>query len=304
MVIFYMMLAIVSGFCMAFQSPTNATLSRHIGNLQATTISFGGGLICLAILMFIVGKGDLTQLVHTEWWQLMGGVYGVCIVLAITYSIPKLGAALTSTIIMLGQISMGIILDTFGLLNLEAMPLAGGRIIGCFVVLAGIILVYEGKRKNEKSRTLNKADIAVAVCTFASGLVGALQAPTNTALSSYIGMLEASFMSFATGFIFILVIALIATKGHFARGRQKGVEWWMTIGGTYGAAVVLINIVATPHLGVAALLITTMLGQLTAGTLVDSFGLMRAYKIKMNAWRYTGLAVIAAGVVITALANM
>ena len=304
MAIFYLMLAIVSGFCMAFQSPTNATLSRHIGNLQATTVSFGGGLICLTVLMFIIGSGDLTQVVNAEWWQLMGGVYGVCIVLAITYSIPRLGAALTSTIIMLGQITMGIILDTFGLLKLEAMPLAAGRIIGCIVVLAGIILVYQGKRKNEKSRTLNKGDIVVAVCTFVSGLIGALQAPTNTALAIHIGKLEASFMSFATGFIFILVIALIASKGHLLKGRQKGVEWWMTIGGTYGAAVVFINIVATPHLGVAALLITTMLGQLSAGTLVDSYGLMRAYKIRMNGWRYTGLAVIAVGVIITAIANM
>ncbi len=199
---------------------------------------------------------------------------------------------------------MGIILDTFGLLKLEAMPLAAGRVVGCIVVLAGIILVYQGKRMNEKSRTLNKGDIIVAVCTFLAGVVGALQAPTNTALALHIGKLEASFMSFATGFVFILVIALIATKGHLAKGRQSGVKWWMTIGGTYGAAVVFINIVATPQLGVAALLITTMLGQLTGGTLVDSYGWMRAYKIKMNAWRYVGLAVIAVGVVITAIAKM
>lgn len=299
-----MMLAIISGCCMACQSPTNATLSRHIGNLQATAVSFGGGIICLAIPMLIIGAGDLSQLVNVEWWQLLGGVYGVCIVLAITYAIPRLGAALTSTIVMLGQISMGIILDTFGFLKLEAMPLAAGRVVGCLVVLAGIILVYQGKRINEQSRTLNKGDIIIAVFTFMSGLVGALQAPTNTALAVHIGKLEASFMSLATGFIFVLILALIATKGHLAKNSKPGVEWWMTIGGTYGAAIVLINILATPHLGVAALLITTMLGQLTAGTIVDSYGLLRAYKIKMNVWRYVGLVVIAIGVVITAIAKM
>lgn len=41
MTIFYLFLAIFSGFCMSLQSPTNATLSRYAGNLQATSISFG-----------------------------------------------------------------------------------------------------------------------------------------------------------------------------------------------------------------------------------------------------------------------
>ena len=60
MTIFYLALAIVSGLCMAFQSPTNATLSRHVGNLQATCVSFGGGAICLLILMLIIGTGDIS----------------------------------------------------------------------------------------------------------------------------------------------------------------------------------------------------------------------------------------------------
>ena len=49
MAIFYLMLAIVSGFCMAFQSPTNATLSRHIGIPSIPVVSDGD----------FVGEGEL-----------------------------------------------------------------------------------------------------------------------------------------------------------------------------------------------------------------------------------------------------
>jgi len=120
----------------------------------------------------------------------------------------------------------------------------------------------------------------------------------------HIGRLEASFVSFATGFIFILLITLAVTKGRLMTERQKGIKWWMTIGGPYGATVVFINIVAVPHLGTAVLLICTMLGQLGSGMLIDAFGLLRTAKIKMNPWRYAGMLIIALGVVIIATAGI
>lgn len=304
MTVFYLLLAAAAGLCMAFQSPTNATLSRHIGNLQATTVSFGGGTLCLAVLVLAVGSGDLHQITEASWWQLLGGIYGVTIVLSVTYAIPRLGAALTSTILMLGQIIMGGMIDTFGLMQMEAVPMARGRVMGCLIVLAGIIFVYVGKRKQEEAKRLSRRTVLVIVCTFAAGVAGAMQSPTNTALALYVGKIEASLVSFGTGFVFILLITLIFTKGHLLANRQQGIKWWMTIGGTYGATVVFINIVSIPYLGAAVLMIATMLGQLCGGMLVDSFGLLRTAKIKMNAWRYAGMILIATGVIFVAAAKL
>ncbi len=299
--LFYIALAIAAGLCSAFQSPTNATLSRYTGNLQATCISFGGGALCLAVLTLTIGTGDIMKITETSWWQLLGGVYGVGIVLTITYAIPRLGAALASTILMLGQISMGTVIDTLGLMQMDRVPLAPGRVIGCFLVLVGIIMVYQGKRQQEKEKEYGIQTIVVVICIFLAGVGGAMQSPTNNALAMHVGKLESSFINFATGFLFILLITLMATKGRLLAERQKGIEWWMTIGGPYGATVVFINVVAVPHLGTAILLICTMLGQLGGGMLVDTFGLLRTAKIKMNSWRYAGILVIALGVVAVAI---
>lgn len=301
---FYMILAIGAGLAMAFQSPTNATLSRYVGNLQATCISFGGGVIALAVLVMLAGDGDLTKITDASWWQLLGGLYGVCIVLGITYAIPRLGAALTSTILMLGQITMGAFLDTFGLLQLQSMPLAPGRVAGCLIVLAGIIFVYIGKRKQENGKGPNKGNPAVITFLLLAGVAGALQSPTNMALAVHVGTIEASLVSFVVGFVLILVITLIATKGRPLQKKKEGIRWWMTTGGIYGGAAVFINIVTVPHLGSTFLLIATMLGQLSGGMLVDSFGLLRTAKIKSNGWRWAGMAIITAGVIIVALTKM
>lgn len=304
MTIVYLILAMISGLCMAFQSPTNATLSRYAGHMQATCISFGGGAVCLAILVLLIGEGDLSQITEAPWWNFLGGIYGVSIVLIITYAIPKLGAALTSTILMLGQIITGTILDTFGLLQLEAVPLAPARVAGGLIVLAGIVLVYIGKRKLENGSTYGKGASAMMILLLLAGTAGAVQTPTNNVLAMHVGRIEASFVNFLVGFVAIFVIALMTTKGHLLQNKNEGAQWWMMTGGIYGAAVVFINLVSIPFLGSTVLQIATMLGQLAGGMLVDSFGLLRTNKIKANSWRWAGMAIIAVGVIVVTLSKL
>lgn len=302
--IFYLILAIIAGFCTALQSPTNATLSRYAGHLQATCVSFGGGVICLTILTLAIGTGDFANITEASWWQLLGGFYGAFIVLAITFAIPKLGAALTSTILMLGQIVAAAILDGFGLMGLEAVGLEPARIAGCVVVFIGIVFVYVGKRKQENRTIDAKGNAGVIVALLLAGAAGAIQAPTNNALSMIIGRMEASLASMTVGFIFALIVTLITTKGKLLKNKQPGVKWWMLTGGVYGSAMVLIGMIAVPYLGAAILMIATMMGQLVGGMLIDSFGLLRTNRIKSNSWRWAGMVIIGVGVVITALTKL
>lgn len=304
MIAFYLILAMIAGFCTALQSPTNATLSRHVGHLQATCVSFGGGVICLAILMLTIGNGDLTKITDATWWEMLGGIYGAFIVLAITFAIPKLGAALTSTILMLGQISTAAVVDSLGLMGLDPVPFNPVRILGCVVVLAGIILVYIGKRKQENRAIQTEGTSGVIIALLLAGAAGTIQAPTNNALSMVIGKMEASFLSMSIGFVFALIVTLIVTKGNLMKNRQPGIKWWMLTGGVYGTAMVFIGMIAVQYLGSAILMIATMLGQLIGGMLVDSFGLLRTNKIKANSWRWAGMAIIGAGVVLTALTKL
>ena len=302
--IFYILLAITSGVCMAIQSPVNATLSRHAGHLQATTVSFGGGALVLGLLMLIVGTGDLSRLADAQWWQLLGGIYGIYIVLVITYGIPRLGAALTSTILTLGNLMTAAVLDTFGLMGLPKVELEPGRIVGILIVLTGVILVYIGKRKQETGGGRSKDQLKVILMLTLGGVAGAIQAPTNNALAGYVGTVEASFVSFTVGFLVILTIALIATKGHLLKDKKEGIEGWMLTGGIYGGAVVFINLTAIAALGSTVLQICTMLGQLSGGMAIDSFGLLRTNKIKANSWRWAGMIIIAIGVTIVALTKL
>lgn len=280
------------------QSPTNTELSRHVGNLQATTISFGGGMIILFVAVLLAGNGDLTAIGDASLWQVIGGLYGTFMVFVITVAVPVLGIALITTFIMLGQMFIGMLIDGFGLFLVPQSEISTARILGCIIVVIGIFFVLMGRRETAANVKMGLKTVAVSVLSFIAGIGGGIQAPTNAALSTHVGTLEASFISFTGGFIIIFTVTLIASGGKLKGLRSNGVKPWMVIGGFYGCFAVLSGIIATPVIGVALSLACTLLGQLACGILVDSTGILRSAKIKMNAWRIIGVLIISIGVIL------
>ena len=298
------LLVFTGGLCSAFQSPTNATLSTYVGNFQSATISFLGGVITLVIAVALLGNGDFTLITQAQWWQVIGGLYGAFMVLMITYTAPVLGIALTLTVNMFGQIVMGMIIDTFGLFMTDASPLSPLRVVGALAVGAGILLVYIGKNRQSNIADNKAKAILVGTLMFLAGVGAAIQTPTNAALAAQIGKLEASTVSFAGGFLALLIFTLITYRGKLKPVRGVGIRPWMVLGGVYGAIVVFVNIVGVPYLGAALVVATAMFGSLTGALFIDNYGWLRAARVDMNKWRYIGVGVIALGVILVTIARM
>ncbi len=302
--------AILAGLAFAVQGPTNTRLAGHIGNLPASAVSFGGGIIFLGTIALIFGDGDYTQVINAPWWTLSGGIFGACMVIIITLSVPLLGMAMTVTIIMTGQLIMGMVIDTLGLLGSRAVPVDQMRIIGCLILIAGLILVYIGKRQADESKTPSLRLVVIVMASFLAGAGGAIQASANSHLADYIGKLEASSMNFTEGLLFVLFVMLIQRivmacgvgkkrreeKEKISGGRSlKGIKPWMLLGGVYGGTGVCLNVIVTPIIGVALLVTANLFGEIGGGMFLDMFGILTE-KIKMNKWRYAGMLLIFIGV--------
>lgn len=305
MVIICVLLVLLGGFCLSFQSPTNTALSTYVGNFQSACISFGGGVIALGILVITLGQGDLSLITEVAPWQLLGGVYGAYMILIITFTTPIMGIAMTLTLSMFGQIVIGMVIDYFGLLGTEAQILSPLRVVGCVAVALGIYIVYRGRKKqhDQPEATMGKR-IAIGTLMFIGGVGGAIQSPTNAALAAHVGKLEASFISFLTGFLVLFIFTLIINRGKFRKMCGIGIKPWMLTGGLYGAAVVFFNIVATPYIGVTIVVSAAMFATLAGGLIIDRFGLLRAQVLRGNGLRTIGVVVIAIGVLIVTIAKL
>lgn len=295
-------LASATGLATAAQGSTNAALGRVVGSVQASWVSYTGGMLVFAIVCPLMGSGDITRAVGAEWWQLLAGAYGVYIVFMMAHSTPILGAALTSTLFMLGQLSGGMVVDAFGLFGAEAIPLSALRVGGCALAFLGIALVYVARNKSATHPSGAKGHYICVALALSAGLASAVQTPTNAALSSLTGVIESSTINFVVGFCVLSVVMVIVNRGRL--NSFKGSAPWKFTGGAYGAFGVPALTVATPILGVSLSLGFLMVAQLVGALLLDRFGWLETPKTPIAVLRIVGAIVLAIGIVLVTISKL
>ncbi|MBM7621528.1 transporter family-2 protein [Bacillus tianshenii] len=125
---------------------------------------------------------------------------------------------------------------------------------------------------------------------FLGGILGGIQAPVNSQLGKKIGSLEASFVSFFIGTLFLLLLTTFFGKGNLM--QLPHVPKWQLVGGFLGACFVTFVIMAVPKIGVALTIISLIIGQMIVSMVIDHFGLFGSAKIALNYQRLLGVVMM------------
>lgn len=143
----WLMLGFCFGFCPPVQTAINSALGQQLhSSFMASLVSFTVGTIALFILTLIFKRSLKMTTHHEQQGRLkpvyfIGGLLGVVFVTTNIILMPHLGAALTTIIVMLGQMLMGLIIDHFGLLGTHVNKVTTRKIIGITAILIGIIIL-------------------------------------------------------------------------------------------------------------------------------------------------------------------
>lgn len=143
-ILFFVLLAIVSGAVLPVQAGLNAKMGRAVGDpVYAALISFVIGSVGL-LLYALLAKVDLTQIsqsgsVHWSVWT--AGILGAFYVAAVIILVPKIGAALTFGLVVTGQLGLSLLLDHYGLLGLPVHAINWQRIMGVLLIIGGVLLI-------------------------------------------------------------------------------------------------------------------------------------------------------------------
>lgn len=132
----------------------------------------------------------------------------------------------------------------------------------------------------------------------AAGVGLAAQSAINARLGGAIGgqPVAASLISFAIGTLALGGLALAVVDWSAISSGANRAPWWSWLGGFIGAGFVLTTVMLAPRLGVANAFFLFVLGQLTAGLLIDGFGLFGLAHRAIAWWKFAGLGLMLGGV--------
>ena len=141
---FFIILALIAGIMAPTQAAINNKLASEIGGaILAAFVSFVIGSIALFLYILATGApiGNLASLRNASYISWTGGFLGAFFVAVSIVALPKLGVALTFSLIVAGQMLITLILDHYGLFGVPVKEVNVQRILGIVLIIAGVILI-------------------------------------------------------------------------------------------------------------------------------------------------------------------
>jgi transporter family-2 protein len=136
-------IGLLGGVAVGLQSPLASMLSQRLGVFESIFIVHIGGALIALIPLLYYGGGKLSQWRTVPWYALLAGAFGLVVIGAISYLIPRIGVAGSIITVVSGQMLVGTILDHFGWLGAMEHPLTLTRAVGMGIVLLGVWLTVK-----------------------------------------------------------------------------------------------------------------------------------------------------------------
>jgi transporter family-2 protein len=136
--------AVLAGAVLPLQAGLNVQLGKSVQQpIFAAFASFLIGSVGLFIYLLILkfDFGTMSQVKTVSPWVWIAGILGAFYVAAVIILAPKLGTALTFSLVVAGQMIVSIVFDHFGLFGLPVKTINFQRILGVLLLIAGVILI-------------------------------------------------------------------------------------------------------------------------------------------------------------------
>jgi transporter family-2 protein len=139
-----LLLAVIAGAVVPFQSAINANLTRGLGHpLWATLASLlvSIGVLLPIMLALRLPLPSLSFISKAPLWMWAGGAFGACFVALSLILLPKLGASGFIALALAGQVVAALVLDHFGWFGLVERHMTLPRVLGAVLLVAGVALI-------------------------------------------------------------------------------------------------------------------------------------------------------------------
>lgn len=301
----FFLLGIIGGMLIPVQTLINAKLNAHTHSMIYTSnISFFIGVIFLILLNLFINphlmslEVLLKQKVDVNWF--LGGILGVIYLTGNQFSLHKIGSSLTVIMSLMGQLIIGLFIDSFGLFGIKQIPFTFFKVLVIILFILGAILI---NKKEDKVNNSEKNKIKWIVLAILFGFCPPVQNVVNHQLGVNIhSSFLASLISFIIGFIVLTILTLFTNKSFkFYKLDEHGNKFQITdfLGGILGVAFITINLIIVSIVGTTTTTILSFLGQIFIAIAIDHFGLLGVSRKALDKKSFCGLILFILSIILS-----
>lgn len=142
-------LAVIGGATLSIQAAINGQLGSKVGVFKSAFLTFSVGALITALLIFFFEPKQTVTLLDVPKWQLLGAMFGVPYIVIMVLAVQRIGTAVATVAVIFGQLTMSMLIDSFGWLGNAAIPFSMSR-LGAIVCLGiALFFIYSSSRTPE-----------------------------------------------------------------------------------------------------------------------------------------------------------
>jgi transporter family-2 protein len=136
-IVLTLFIGLLGGVAVGVQGPIAGAMSQRVGGTASSFVVHVSGAILSGLLLGLRGGENIQNWRALPWYMLGSGVFGLVLYLTISHTLPRLGATTAVTLIIVGQLMMGMLIDQFGWFGVAIRPIDGWRVAAVVLLLAG-----------------------------------------------------------------------------------------------------------------------------------------------------------------------
>lgn len=139
-----LIMAVAAGIVLPVQTAVNNKMAVSVGSpILGALVSFIIGTLSIFAYALVSGE-SLSSLASSKnapaiaW---IGGLLGAFFVTATIIVLPRVGVAMTISLIIAGQMGAALIMDHYGLLGVPIREISLFRVAGVVLIVVGVVLI-------------------------------------------------------------------------------------------------------------------------------------------------------------------
>jgi bacterial/archaeal transporter family-2 protein len=132
-----LVIGLLGGIMVGIQSPIAGAMSQRVGGAASSFIVHLSGAVLSGLLLLSRNGENIGAWRALPWYMLVSGIFGVVLYLTLSRTLPELGVGIAATLIIVGQLIVGLLIDHFGWFGVPVRSMDVTRLVAALLLLAG-----------------------------------------------------------------------------------------------------------------------------------------------------------------------